>query len=85
MDKETDILRVERRDRIAILTLNRPEALNAIGTATTERLAAELDRLRADDQVRALVIAATSPSPSVPPTTPTPSGPPRPPARSRPR
>ena len=57
MAMETDILRVELRDRIAILTLNRPEVLNAIGTATVERLAAELDRLRADDQVRALVIA----------------------------
>jgi len=54
---DTDILRTEVRDRVAILTLNRPQVLNAIGTATVERLHGALDRLRDDDQVRALVLA----------------------------
>jgi enoyl-CoA hydratase len=54
---ETDILRVERRDRIAILTLNRPAVLNAIGSATARQMESALGVLRADERVRALVIA----------------------------
>jgi enoyl-CoA hydratase len=54
---DTDILRTEVRGRVAILTLNRPQVLNAIGTATVERIEDVLDKLRDDDQVRALVLA----------------------------
>lgn len=57
METGIDILRLEVRERIAILTLNRPEVLNAIGSATVERLEAVLDEVRDDDRVRALVIA----------------------------
>jgi enoyl-CoA hydratase len=53
----TDVIRTEVRGRVAVLTLDRPEALNAIGTATTVRLHAVLDDLRDDDRVRALVLA----------------------------
>ena len=53
----TDILRTEVRGRVAVLTLDRPEALNAIGTATVERLRAVLDGLRDDERIRALVLA----------------------------
>ena len=52
-----NVLRVEIRDRVAVLTLNRPEVLNAIGTATANRLQDALDLLHDDDRVRALVIA----------------------------
>jgi enoyl-CoA hydratase len=52
-----DVLRIELRDRIAVLTLDRPGVLNAIGTATADRLAEALDELREDDRVRALVLA----------------------------
>ncbi|MDQ1463975.1 MAG: hypothetical protein QOC73_916, partial [Actinomycetota bacterium] len=51
------ILRVERVGAVARLTLDRPELLNAIGTATVQALHAALDELATDDTVRALVIA----------------------------
>ena len=58
MAHETDdILRTHIQDRVAVLTLNRPKVLNAIGTATADRLQAALDELREDDRVRALVVA----------------------------
>ena len=47
----------EVRGRVAVLTLNRPDKLNAIGTPTLDLLEAELDRLRGEREVRALVIA----------------------------
>ncbi|MBE8516979.1 enoyl-CoA hydratase/isomerase family protein [Amycolatopsis sp. H6(2020)] len=52
-----DLLRVEVADRVAVLTLNRPDRLNAIGTATADRIESVLDGLRADPAVRALVFA----------------------------
>jgi len=53
----TVVLRSEIHDRVALLTLDRPDKLNAIGTATLDALESELARLRDDDRVRALVIA----------------------------
>lgn len=50
-----DLLRVDVADRVAVLTLDRPERLNAIGTATADRIESTLDDLRADASVRALV------------------------------
>ena len=52
-----EVLRVELRDRLAVLILDRPEVLNAIGTGTADRLQAVLEELREDDRVRALVLA----------------------------
>ena len=54
---EKDFIRTEIRDRVAVLTLDRPEVLNAIGTASADRLQAALDLLHDDDRVRALVLA----------------------------
>lgn len=51
------MLRVELRDRIAVLTLDRPERLNAIGSETVDRLTRALDGIRDNDDVRALVVA----------------------------
>jgi len=51
------VLRVELRDRIAVLTLDRPERLNAVGTDTVEQLKQTLEDVRGDDDVRALVLA----------------------------
>ena len=42
---------------IAVLTLNRPDRLNAIGSEVLERLTAAVAAATADDRVRALVIA----------------------------
>ena len=51
-----DVLRVETRDRVAVLTLDRPEALNAIGGETVAELDAALDEVGPDPAVGALVV-----------------------------
>ncbi|HEY8003316.1 MAG TPA: enoyl-CoA hydratase-related protein [Phenylobacterium sp.] len=53
-DYET--LTVARRGHVAILTLNRPERLNAINRAMMGELPAAVAGLKADDEVRALVV-----------------------------
>ncbi|QJS99342.1 enoyl-CoA hydratase/isomerase family protein [Streptomyces asoensis] len=50
------VLRVELRDRIAVLTLDRPERLNAVGSGTVDRLTRALNDIRDNDDVRALVV-----------------------------
>ncbi|MFI6467077.1 enoyl-CoA hydratase/isomerase family protein [Streptomyces sp. NPDC050538] len=50
------VLRVELRDRIAVLTLDRPGQLNAIGSETVDQLTRALNELRDNDDVRALVV-----------------------------
>ncbi len=46
------------RDGIATLTLNRPDAHNALSRPLMTEIQAELDRLRDDDAIKAVVIAA---------------------------
>ena len=50
------MLHVELRDKLAVLTLDRPGQLNAIGSETVDRLAQTLNDLRDNDDVRALVL-----------------------------
>src|SRR3954454_983831 len=52
----SSILRHECRGRVALLTLDRPERLNAIGSDTVALLHQELDRVDADTETRAIVI-----------------------------
>jgi enoyl-CoA hydratase len=52
----TAVLRVELRDRIAVLTLDRPERLNAVGSEIVDRLTRTLDEIRDNDDVRALIV-----------------------------
>jgi len=47
---------VERRERVAIVTINRPEKRNALNIQTRAEGAAVLDELRADDSVRVVVL-----------------------------
>jgi enoyl-CoA hydratase len=47
---------VERRDRVGIVTINRPEKRNALNIQTRAEGAAILDELRADDSVRVVVL-----------------------------
>lgn len=47
---------LERHGSIALLTLNRPERLNALNYATNDLLVQHLDTLERDEGVRALVI-----------------------------
>ena len=53
-DYET--IAIERRDHVAILTLNRPDRLNAINRDMMRELPAAVAALKADDEVRALVV-----------------------------
>ncbi len=47
----------ERRGSVALLTLNRPDKLNAINEPMIEALDAALDAAEADESVRAIVVA----------------------------
>ncbi|HEV7810777.1 MAG TPA: enoyl-CoA hydratase-related protein, partial [Candidatus Limnocylindrales bacterium] len=49
-------LRVESADGVATLTLDRPDALNALTVGLKESLRAALDELGRDDSVRAIVL-----------------------------
>ena len=51
------LVRSERRGAVALLTLNRPDKLNAINVPVIEALDAALDAAEADDAVRAIVLA----------------------------
>ncbi|HYI03745.1 MAG TPA: enoyl-CoA hydratase/isomerase family protein, partial [Reyranella sp.] len=50
-----------RRDegRVAVLTLNRPHAMNALSGELIDALQAEFDRLAKDKEIRCVVIEAT--------------------------
>ncbi|MQA76922.1 MAG: hypothetical protein GEV10_00330 [Streptosporangiales bacterium] len=50
------VLLVERRDRAAVLTLNRPRKRNALSAELLDALTAELERLVADDTVSGVVL-----------------------------
>jgi enoyl-CoA hydratase/carnithine racemase len=56
-ERAFETIRYEVRDRAGWLTLNRPEARNAISEQMMEEISAALDLARADDEVRVLVIA----------------------------
>jgi enoyl-CoA hydratase len=52
----SELIRSERRGQTALLTLNRPDALNALDRATLEALRVAIAAVREDDAVRALVL-----------------------------
>jgi enoyl-CoA hydratase/carnithine racemase len=52
----TGLVRVEVADRLAIVTLDRPEALNAISTELAADLASAMEPLGTDPRVRAVVL-----------------------------
>jgi enoyl-CoA hydratase len=47
---------VERRDAVGIVTLNRPQALNALNAALISELAAAVDDFEADGEIGAIVL-----------------------------
>jgi len=51
------LVRSERRGAVALLTLNRPDKLNAINVAVIAALDAALDAAEADESVRVIVVA----------------------------
>lgn len=54
-----DILRFERLDGVALLTLDRPERLNAIGSDTHALLRSALDAIQADPALRAVMVTGS--------------------------
>ena len=52
----SELVLVERRGAIALLTLNRPDALNALNRALLETLGGVIGELAADDGLRAVVV-----------------------------
>ncbi len=51
-----ETLLLERRDRVAVITINRPQKLNALNIQTRAEGAAALDELREDEGVRVVII-----------------------------
>lgn len=56
MSQSFETLLLEREDRVALITINRPEKRNALNIKTREEGAALLDQLREDDSVSVVVI-----------------------------
>lgn len=56
---EGDGVRYDVSAGIATITLNRPDSLNSLDTATKEQLLAAISRAAADDQARCVVITGT--------------------------
>ncbi|WXG41947.1 MAG: enoyl-CoA hydratase [Candidatus Freyarchaeum deiterrae] len=54
MNPETIIF--EKEDNVCIITLNRPERLNAMNGKMFEEIKDALDRINADDEIRAVII-----------------------------
>ena len=55
MNQRYETILLERRGRVALITINRPEKRNALNIQTRAEGAAILDELRADDSVRVVV------------------------------
>lgn len=53
---------VERRDGVAVVRLNRPEAMNSLDTVTKQSLLAALREVAADTAVRCVVVTGTGPA-----------------------
>ena len=51
-----DPVLLERRDAVALVTMNRPDVLNALNRETLECLIERADEIRADEGVRAVVL-----------------------------
>src|SRR3954453_23790502 len=52
----TDEVLVEQRDGVQVITINRPQAKNALNRAVAERVAAAVDELDASDELRVGVL-----------------------------
>lgn len=57
-----DVIQFERRGRVAVLTLNRPEARNAINGAVANRMEALLDEYEADDDLWVAILTGNGPA-----------------------
>ena len=57
-----DTVLMERRGEVALLTLNRPNKLNALNYETNDLLVRLLDRIEADRMIRAVVLTGAGPA-----------------------
>lgn len=55
----SDVLLFERSDGVATLTLNRPEAMNALSVELKQALGSAVDEVSRDESVRAVVLTGT--------------------------
>jgi enoyl-CoA hydratase len=58
----TDVVLVDIADRVAIITLNRPEARNALNRAVRHRLPEVVHQLEANDDVDVMVLTGADPA-----------------------
>ncbi len=56
MGNESEVMLIERRGMVGILTTNRPKTLNALDVATLKALDSAFAELATDDDVRVIVI-----------------------------
>ena len=56
----SNIVEFEARDRVAIITLNRPDARNAVNGEVANALEAAIDRLEDDDSIWVGVLTANT-------------------------
>lgn len=56
---EYENILVESRDRVGLITLNRPKALNALNDALVDEIGKALDRFEADEDIGAIVITGS--------------------------
>src|SRR5450432_506247 len=56
MTEDAPLALLERRGNVALLTLNRPNARNAISPEVSQAMAGLLDEIEADDEMRAVVL-----------------------------
>ena len=52
----SDLVRYEQHDAVAVVTINRPDNMNAFTTELSGDLQLELERAHHDDTVRAIVL-----------------------------
>ncbi|MBN9112435.1 MAG: crotonase/enoyl-CoA hydratase family protein [Pseudonocardia sp.] len=55
-DVPDDVVLVERRGQVGIMTLNRPRVHNAVSREVTEKMAVAIETFEADDDIRVLVV-----------------------------
>ena len=58
-NKKWETILVERRERVGLITLNRPKALNALNRQLAQETLKALQEFDADDRVGAIVIAGS--------------------------
>jgi enoyl-CoA hydratase len=60
--KETGLLGVTRDEAVLTLTLNRPEARNALNLALTDALVETIERFEADDSLHVMIVTGADPA-----------------------